>query len=71
MRGVKVNTRNRSRKMGILYTIMIILLVGALYFGAMAHVAKFAWFDVKRTTQFSLIAIVFTILFIILALVLL
>ncbi len=47
-------------------TILLICLIGALYFGAMAHVAKYAWFDVKRTTQFSFIAILFTILFMIL-----
>ena len=49
------------------FLIMIICLVGALYFGAMANVAKFAWYDVKRTSQFSFLSIVFTITFMILA----
>lgn len=53
--------------MNLQFTIMIICLIGALYFGAMANVAKFSWFDVKRTSQFSLLAIAFTIAFMILA----
>jgi len=53
--------------MNIAFTIMIICLVGALYFGAMAHVAKFSWYDMKRTGQFSFLAIAFTIAFIILS----
>ncbi len=55
----------------ILGMIMVISFIGALYFGAMAHVAKYSWFDVKRTGQFSLLAIIFTISFVILAWVLL
>lgn len=53
--------------MAFMFTIMLICLIGALYFGAMAHVAKFAWYDVKRTGQFSFIACAFTIAFIVLA----
>lgn len=53
--------------MDIGFTLMIICLVGALYFGAMANMAKFSWFDVKRTTQFAFLAIAFTIAFMILA----
>lgn len=48
---------------------MLLLLFGAIYFGAMAHIAKYSWFDVKRTTQFTFMAIVCTVSFIILALV--
>lgn len=53
--------------MNLEFTLMLICLIGALYFGAMANMAKFSWYDVKRTTQFSLIAIAFTISFMILA----
>ena len=53
--------------MDIGFTLLIICLVGALYFGAMANMAKFSWFDVKRTSQFALLAIAFTISFMILA----
>ncbi len=53
------------------FTALIICLVGALYFGAMANVAKYHWFDVDRTTQFSFIAIGFTIAFMIIAMVIL
>ena len=53
--------------MNIGLTLMIICLVGALYFGAMANMAKYSWFDVKRTSQFSMIAIGFTISFVVLA----
>ena len=53
--------------MNLGFTLMIICLIGALYFGAMANMAKFSWFDVKRTTQFSLLAIGFTISFMVLA----
>jgi hypothetical protein len=46
-------------------TLLLIFLIGALYFGVMAHVAKFSWYDIKRTTQFTSIAIAFTIAFMI------
>ena len=55
--------------MDLILLLMIICLIGALYFGAMEHVAKYSWYDVKRTTQFAFIAIGFTIAFIIMVLV--
>ncbi len=55
--------------MGNVLLIMVILLVGAIYFGAMANIAKYSWFDVKKTGQFTFMAVICTITFIILALV--
>jgi hypothetical protein len=52
-------------------TLLILCLIGALYFGAMANMAKYHWFDVERTTQFAFIAIGFTIATMIIALVML
>ena len=49
--------------------IMFLLLFGAIYFGAMAHIAKYSWFDIKKTTQFTVMAVASTVAFIILALV--
>lgn len=53
------------------FTILLICLVGALYFGAMAHIAKYQWYDVKRTTMFAFTAIGFTVAFMVIALVML